>query len=180
MNTIKIDWLKLDAFNKKISLKILKRLPKDWKLSIEDIQSEVNETFIKLIKLYNPMIGGWSLTTYCYQYAEKITFDRLMKEYTKLKKQISINDAFIKKYDNDYMHHQYGYYDVMPYFTIDRQIELQDIVDQLLSINNNIDRSIIELILFQDMKYADISNKLHISPSTISRRLKKYSYILKH
>ena len=86
MNTIKIDWLKLDAFNKKISLKILKRLPKDWKLSIEDIQSEVNETFIKLIKLYNPMIGGWSLTTYCYQYAEKITFDRLMKEYTKLKK----------------------------------------------------------------------------------------------
>lgn len=86
MKTVKVDWLKLDGFNKSISAKLLKRLPKDLNMSFEDIQSEVNETFVKLIKLYVPMINGWSLTTFCWQYAEKITYNRIMKEYAKLKK----------------------------------------------------------------------------------------------
>lgn len=86
MKTVKIDWQKLDGFNKSISVKLKKRLPKDWNIPLEDIQSEVNDTFIKLIKLYVPMINGWSLTTYCYQFAEKITYKKLMAEYSRLKK----------------------------------------------------------------------------------------------
>ena len=87
MNTVtEVDWVKIAGFNNSISLKIQKRLPIDWKLSIDDIKSEVNETFVKLIKLYIPKVHGRSLTSYCYEYAEKITYARLMKEYSRLKK----------------------------------------------------------------------------------------------
>lgn len=180
MNSLQIDWLKLDGFNKKISANILKRLPKDWNLSFDDIQSEVNETFVKLIKLYVPMVNGWSLTTYCYQYAEKITYDRLMKEYNRLKKQVSITDAFIEKYDREnYMRHQYSYYSFEPYTTIDKDIETKDIIDRLLKIGDDIDRSIVSLIIINDMTQKQIAKILHISQSTISKRLKKYAKLLK-
>ena len=82
----KIDWQKLNAFNDVISRRIQKRLPSDWKMSLEDIRSEVNETFVKLIKLFIPKLDGLSLTSYCYKYGEKYTFKKLMDEYKQLKK----------------------------------------------------------------------------------------------
>lgn len=83
---LKIDWQKLNAYNEVISLRLKKRLPKDWYLTLDEIKSEVNETFIKLIKVFVPKLNGRSLTSWCYQYAEKITYNRLMTEYSKLKK----------------------------------------------------------------------------------------------
>lgn len=148
MKTVKIDWQKLDGFNKSISIKLKKRLPKDWNIPLEDIQSEVNDTFIKLIKLYVPMINGWSLTTYCYQFAEKITYKKLMAEYSRLKKQVSIDEAFIKKYDRcedksldfyeRYFRHQYGFYDIEPFTTIEKKIEIKDLIDNVFKNINQI------------------------------------------
>lgn len=81
-----INWKKLEDFNEVITTRILKKLPSDWKLSRDDVKSEVNESFIRLIKLFVPKLNGRSLTSWCYQYAEKMTFDRLMKEYSRLLK----------------------------------------------------------------------------------------------
>ena len=69
----KIDWQKLNAYNDVIAHRIQRKLPIDWKLSIDDIKSEVNESFIRLIKIFVPKLDGRSLTSWCYQYAEKIT-----------------------------------------------------------------------------------------------------------
>lgn len=82
----RIDWQKLNAYNEVITTRILKRLPNDYKLSRDEVKSEVNETFIKLIKLFVPKLDGRSLTSYCYQYGEKYTFNRIMQEYKRLKK----------------------------------------------------------------------------------------------
>lgn len=83
---LKIDWQKLNAYNEVISSRIEKRIPKDWHLTHDEIKSEVNESFIKLIKTFIPKVDGRSLTSWCYQYAEKITMNRLMKEYSRIKK----------------------------------------------------------------------------------------------
>lgn len=190
MNTVtEVDWVKLAGFNNSISLKIQKRLPIDWKLSIDDIKSEVNETFVKLIKLYIPKVHGRSLTSYCYEYAEKITYARLMKEYSRLKKQICISDAFDEKYNKDddytlpfyarYFKHQYGKYDLKIYTTIDKSIEMADMIDILFNIEDELDRQIIQCIAMYDMTYEQIAKKLNISKSSIPYRLKKYAKLLK-
>jgi len=82
----RIDWQKLDAYNDVITSRILKRLPEDYHLSRDEVKSEVNETFIRLIKLFVPKVDGLSLTSYCYKYAEKYTFKRICQEYNRLKK----------------------------------------------------------------------------------------------
>ena len=83
---LEIDWQKLNGFNEAISYRLAKRLPKDWHLTHDEIKSEVNESFIQLIRLYIPKTNGMSLTSWCYKYAEKITYARLKREYNKLKK----------------------------------------------------------------------------------------------
>lgn len=89
MNTLdleKIDWSKLNGFNQAISANIKKQLPADWYLTDDEIKSEVNAVFVYLIKLYRPKEDGLSLTSYCWKYAEQIAYDRLMKEYNRIKK----------------------------------------------------------------------------------------------
>jgi len=83
---LKINWQKLNDYNVVITSRIMKKMPDDWKLSREEISSEVNETFLKLIKLFVPKLDGMSVTSYCYKYAEKYTLKRLLGEYKKLKK----------------------------------------------------------------------------------------------
>lgn len=158
----------------------MKRMPNDWQLSREEISSEVNATFIKLIKLFVPKVDGLSVTSYCYKYAEKYTFQHLMNEYSKLKKQVSYEIAFAEKYESDdeQFKHQYGYYEIEPFTTIDKEIEQHSIIDQLLSIANPLDRKIMNMIL-NDLTYEQIGNKLKISRQAVSRRLKKYRNIFK-
>ena len=83
-----VDWKKLNDFNIVISNRIKKRMPADYSLSFDEIKSEVNAAFVQLIKAFNPMTDGLSLTSWCYQYAEKMAFDKIMREYKRLKKQI--------------------------------------------------------------------------------------------
>lgn len=176
----KIDWQKLNAFNDVISRRIQKRLPSDWKMSLEDIRSEVNETFVKLIKLFIPKLDGLSLTSYCYKYGEKYTFKKLMDEYKQLKKQVVYETYFSRKYEtsDESFKHQYGFYDMEPYTTNDKNIEQCTLIDQLMSIANQLDRQIMKFILNDDMSFEQIGKKLHLSKSTISKRLKKYSKII--
>ena len=84
----RVDWKKLNDFNVVISNRIKKRMPADYSLSFDEIKSEVNAAFVQLIKAFNPMTNGLSLTSWCYQYAEKIAFGKIMREYKRLKKQI--------------------------------------------------------------------------------------------
>ena len=177
---IKVDWKKLNDFNEVITSRLMKRLPSDWKLSRDEVKSEVNETFIKLIKLFVPKLDGMSLTTYCYKYAEKITYSRLKNEYERLKKQISFEDAFADKYDEeDDIYHiskfyrQYGYYDIMPYTTIDETIEKNDLINEIIKILDPIDKQIAKMILINDLSQKQIASKLKMTPANISYRLKK-------
>lgn len=85
MKYIDIDWSKLNGFNHAISNNIKSKLPGDWYLSFEEIQSEVNAAFVYLIKQYRLKENGMSLTTYCWKYAEHIAYENLMKEYRRIK-----------------------------------------------------------------------------------------------
>lgn len=86
MKNIEIDWSKLNSFGEAIAYRLEKRMPKDWHLSHDEIRSEVNEAFIRLIKIFKPLESGMSLTSWCYQYAEKIAYVRFKREYDRLKK----------------------------------------------------------------------------------------------
>lgn len=77
------DWLKLRDFNKVISKKILDALPKDWKLPIDDIESAVYDTIIRLGSNYKE--GPLSFCSYCYKYAYQYTLRDLIAEYKRLK-----------------------------------------------------------------------------------------------
>lgn len=77
------DWLKLNGFAERIAGQIEMKLPSDWRLTFEEIRSEVYGTFIKLLAGYRD--GAMSPTTYCFQWAEKKTFDALMREYGRMK-----------------------------------------------------------------------------------------------
>lgn len=78
-------WLKLNEYAKKIARMIQKKLPSDWPLGIEEIQSEVYQTFIKLIDNYKD--GAMSVESWCWRYGEKATLKKLHDEYNRLKKQ---------------------------------------------------------------------------------------------
>lgn len=83
-------WLKLNEYAKKIACMIQNKLPSDWPLEIEEIQSEVYQTFINLIACYKD--GAMSVESWCWRYGEKATLKKLLTEYHLLKKQDTLYD----------------------------------------------------------------------------------------
>ena len=100
------DWLKLRDFSKAMAARLKKRLPCDWYLPVEDVQSAVYGTFIKLFNSYRP--GAMSVTSYCYQYAERWTYLTLMAEYRRLKNQDDLDAVYGEDFDDEPCRHRYG------------------------------------------------------------------------
>ena len=100
------DWLKLRDYDKSIALRVQARLPGDWYLTLEEIESAVYDTFIKLLRNYEP--GAQSATSYCWQFGEKYTYRDLMREYGRLKKQVVYDESEPDDEDEYTERHQYG------------------------------------------------------------------------
>lgn len=83
-------WLKLRDYNKIIARNIQQKIPADWYLSTEDIEGAVYDSIISLLSEYKE--GAVSPTSYCYQYAERRAQNDLMREYRRIKNQLSIDD----------------------------------------------------------------------------------------
>lgn len=84
------DWLKLRDYNRRITARIMAKLPADWYLTDEEVEGAVYDSFISLLSTYKG--GSMSPTSYCYQYAEKYTMRDLLREYERLKRQVAITD----------------------------------------------------------------------------------------
>lgn len=72
--------------------------------------------------------------------------------------------------------HQYGYCDVELSISIDKKLEIADMIEVLFnSAVNVLDKSIMQCIAIYDMTYEQIAKKLNISKSLITTRLRKYA-----
>ena len=129
------DWLKLRKFSKAISAKLKTRLPCDWYLTQDDIQSAVYGTFIKLLQSYRP--GTMSPASYCWQYGERATYSTLMREYRRLKDQLPLDDVENPSDEEDgecTERHQHAKYKVNPCKPLSEHIEQSSLAEQVQEI----------------------------------------------
>lgn len=77
----KIDWKRLMKLRDIIIAKIMKTVPDDANIDIDDVTSQVDSDLAYLIKKWNPETGGSSLNTYCYAYWEKLSRKHVFKDY---------------------------------------------------------------------------------------------------
>ena len=134
-------WHKLDDYNSVISTSIQKRLPADYHLTLDDIKSEVNGTYIQLIKLYRERPNGMSLTSYCWQYAEHVTYNRIISDYKRMINQVAVvSEELIEEDETGVVHHQYGTYQIEPYTALEDHLDVKTKVDDILSKASQADR----------------------------------------
>lgn len=167
------DWLKLRDYNKVIATRIMMRLPSDWCLTSDEVEGAVYDTFIKLLNNYKD--GAMSPTSYCYQFGEKWTYQTLMSEYHRLKKQ-DILDALYgeDKDDDEPCRHKYGEGDVATLTVDEREkrdsaISVKEILDKMPKLDQMIAEQIME-----GHSYDEIAKSLGIDRKTAMRRMKKY------
>lgn len=104
------DWLKLRDYAKIASREIRNELPADWGITAEEITSYVLGVIAHLIDTYKH--GATSITSYCYQYAKPYAKRDLIREYSRLKKQLDIYDMLDPDDDDGNTRHEYGKADV--------------------------------------------------------------------
>ena len=170
------DWLKLRDFNKTISKKIKQRLPKDWQLTEEEIESSVYDTFIKLLNNY--VEGAMSPTSYCYQYAEQYTYRDLIREYRHLKNQEILDDIYGEDKDDKPCRHKIvnenaNALTATPIHSLNIHLKVAEILDKM----PKIDKMIAELIM-DGKSYRQIADEIGMDKMTIQRRMKKYQGVL--
>lgn len=170
------DWLKLRDFNKTIAKKIKIRLPKDWKLTEEEIESSVYDTFIKLLNNY--VEGAMSPTSYCYQYAEQYTYRDLIREYIRLKNQKLLDDIYGEDKDDKPCRHKIVNENANALTTstrhsLDMHLKVAEILDKM----PKIDKMIAELIM-DGKSYRQIADEIGMDKTTIQRRMKKYQGVI--
>ena len=107
------DWDKLKDLNTIATNAIRRKLPPDWPLTSEDINGAVYDTIIHLLGIYRT--GTMSPVSFCWAYAEQYTYRDLMREYSRLKRQVSLDDVTD---DEDEVRHEIGRGDV-PELTVD-------------------------------------------------------------
>lgn len=169
------DWQKLREFNAKISKNIQQKLPDTWKLPLEDIQSAVYGTFIQLLSNYRP--GAMSPTSYCWQYAEIITFKKLIHEYNRLYVQMNLdNEIGADKDDDEPCRHTYGKAKYLKELTVDdreardNKLQVSDIIEKM----PRIDRMIAEMIM-EGYSYREIAKELgYENQMSVVKRMRKY------
>ena len=171
------DWLKLRDFNKLISNKIRQRLPEDWQLTFDEIESAVYDTFIKLLNNY--VEGAMSPTSYCFQFAEKYTYRDLIREYRRLKNQETLDALYSEDKDDDKpCRHKHGIGEV-PALTVDERDSLDRKLEtkQLLEKMTKLDRMIAELIM-DGKSYRDVADEIGMSQVAVMKRMKKYKGVI--
>lgn len=118
------DWRKLQDLNTVTTNSLRRKLPADWPLTSEDINGAVYDTIIHLLSIYKT--GAMSPVSYCWAYAEQYTYRDLIREYRRLKAQVSL-DGLID--DGDEVRHEIGVGDV-PALTVDGR-ETQETKDEV-------------------------------------------------
>ena len=104
------DWLKLADYSKIAANEIRREIPADWNITTEEIASYVLGVIAHLIDTYKD--GATSLTSYCYQYAKPYAKRDLLREYSRLKKQLDICDMLEPDDEEGTTRHEYGKADV--------------------------------------------------------------------
>lgn len=84
------DWLKLRDYCKHTAQDVMRKLPADWYLPAEEVESAVFDSIIKLLHVYKP--GPMSPVTWCWRYMEKQTLRDLFKEYRRMKSQVGLEE----------------------------------------------------------------------------------------
>ena len=167
-------WLTLNDYSQKIACSIQKKLPRDWPLEIEEIRSEVYQTFIDLIEEYKD--GAMSVASWCWRYGEKKTMNKLLTEYHRLKKQDTLyaigelddgdDDDVVKPHVTDGV--------LEAHKALATQLEKRDKVSTILNRASFIDKEIMKLIM-EGFSYDEIAEKVGISKGEITKRMKKYA-----
>lgn len=125
------DWLKLNDFAKMFAKSIRKQLPADWGIEEDEIQGAVYDTFLALLANYKP--GAMSATSYCYEFGRQVTFNSLMREYKKLKRQVQL----VEDSDDDEVHHEYVEADIDDYKSLSAHLEDKDLFEQVIKTADN-------------------------------------------
>lgn len=164
-------------FNKLISNKIRQRLPKDWQLTLDEIESAVYDTFIKLLNNYND--GAMSPTSYCFQFAEKYTYRDLIREYRRLKNQETLDALYGEDYNDDepckhkVVNENANAVTTNPRHTLNIHLKVVELLDKM----PKIDKMIAELIM-DGKSYREIANEVGMSQVAVMKRMKKYQGVL--
>ena len=167
-------WLTLNDYSYKIACSIQKKLPSDWYLDLEEIRSEVYQTFIDLIEDYKD--GAMSVATWCWRYGEKKTMNKLLTEYHRLKNQDTLyalgelddgdDDDVVK------LHVSNGFFKEPK--DLATQLEKRDEVSRIIDGASFLDKEIMRLIM-EGFSYDQIAEKVGISKGEISKRMKKHA-----
>lgn len=168
------DWLKLRDFNHIISKNIKKRLPEDWDLTLDEIQSVVNGTFVQLLNNYRE--GAMSPTSYCWQFAERVAYNTLISEYRRLKAQWDFDDLFGEDKDDDEpCKHKVVDADIQRISVSERHTrENRMLVDQIIQAMPKIDQMIAQMIM-EGYSEREVAKELGFeSKTSVVKRMKKY------
>lgn len=172
------DWLKLRDYSKLFAGRIQHNLPVDWAITLEEIEGAVFDTFIYLLGNYKE--GAMSVVSYCYQFGEKITFNRLSKEYKQIVKThlYFVDNPINEEYEDDYGHiidmrHQYGEMEDCPITSLESELQTRDELTNVLTKASAEDKEIMKMI-YEGYSYEEIANKFNTNKMEISRRMKKY------
>ena len=161
------DWLKLKSYSESVYKEIQKKLPSDFKLTDNEIQSAFYQSILNLVKIYRE--GPMPFDVYCYRYAKIYTLSRLLKDYKKLNKfEFSAGLSYLN--DN-----QYGFeLDISTNKDYEETFYNKLLCDDLLEKMDDKDKRIADMIM-NGHSYEEIGKVLKISPAAIVKRMRKYS-----
>lgn len=161
------DWLKLKSYGESVYKEIQKKLPSDFKLTDNEIQSAFYQSILNLVKIYRE--GPMPFVVYCYRYAKIYTLSRLLKDYKKLKKfEFSAGLSYLN--DTEYEFEL----DISTNKDYEETFYTKLLCDDLLEKMDETDRRIAQMII-QGFSYQEIGKELGTNKMDISRRMKKYS-----
>jgi DNA-directed RNA polymerase specialized sigma24 family protein len=160
------EYITSNIWNKKDFL-----LPSDYDISLDELKSEVYSEMGYLINNYKA--GDRSLKTYIFEYLQKRVITNIFNDYNKVHSDyLKYIDAGLDKETNN-ENHQYGEYDFVDKKDITQQLEENDLIKNVYSIANKIDKMIMEMI-YDGISYEIISKEIGISKGEITKRMRKY------
>lgn len=156
-------------------------LPLDLNIGIDEIKSETYSEMGYLVNKFNPDLNV-PLKAYIFSYLQKRVIDNIHREHRK------VHDSYAEfidgqgnrydKYGNlitDYIEqHQVGQYEFECRKSIHKDIEQRDILSDIYSKANKLDKEIMQRYLNGE-NMAEIAVDFGIAVSTIKKRLMKYS-----
>ena len=162
------DWLKLKSYSESVYKEIQKKLPSDFKLTDNEIQSAFYWSILNLVKIYRE--GPMPFVVYCYRYAKIYTLSQLLKDYKKLKK-FEFSDGLSYLNDTEYEFEL----DISTNKDYEETFYNKLFCNELLEKMNETDRHIAQSIM-NGHSYEEIAQELGVSKMAITKRMRKYSF----